>query len=358
MRVIQIIDSLEPGGAERVAVNLANALAHKIDKSFLCATRKEGLLKESINSDVVYLFLSKKGTFDLKAIFKLRTFLKKNNIDVVHAHSSSFFIAVLVKFFLFRVKIIWHDHYGNRDATSRLNKTILKHCSIFFSSIIAVNQKLKNRSKKKLLCKNVYALSNYPVVNLKPKVNWLEGLPNKRIVCLANLRPDKDHENLIKAFSKVKQIHPDWSLHLIGNYSKDLYFESITNLIKELQLENQVYIYGSCPDVFHILKQSTIGVLSSKSEGLPLALLEYGVVGLPSIATNVGDCNIVISNKREGVLIESEDVNALKNALLSLIIDEKLRQNMGARLKDKVVNNFSEEVQINKLIEIYKLHIK
>uniref|UniRef100_UPI0035613FB6 glycosyltransferase n=1 Tax=Seonamhaeicola sp. TaxID=1912245 RepID=UPI0035613FB6 len=251
-----------------------------------------------------------------------------------------------------------HDHYGNRDQTSWLNKIILKCCSIFFSSIIAVNQKLKNRSEKKLLCKNVYALSNYPVVNLKPKVTRLEGLPNKRIVCLANLRPDKDHENLIKAFSKIKQIHPDWSLHLIGNYIKNLYFESITNLIKELQLENQVYLYGSCPDVFHILKQSTIGVLSSKSEGLPLALLEYGIAGLPSVATNVGDCNLVISNKNEGFLIESEDVNALKNALLSLIVDEKLRQNMGACLKEKVMNNFSEAVQIHKLIEIYKLHIK
>ena len=68
---------------------------------------------------------------------------------------------------------------------------------------------------------------------------------------------------------------------------------------------NSVFIYGSCSDTFNILKLSTIGVLASKSEGLPLALLEYGLANLPVVATNVGDCHRVISNINEGLLVES-----------------------------------------------------
>ena len=52
MRVLQLIDSLHPGGAERVSVNIANALVENIDKSFLCVTREEGILKESLTPSV------------------------------------------------------------------------------------------------------------------------------------------------------------------------------------------------------------------------------------------------------------------------------------------------------------------
>ncbi|WP_372938476.1 glycosyltransferase, partial [Seonamhaeicola sp.] len=253
MRVIQIIDSLEPGGAERVAVNLANALAHKIDRSFLCTTRKEGLLKESINSDVGYLFLSKKGTFDLKAVFKLRTFLKRHDIDVVHAHSSSFFIAVLVKVFLFRVKIIWHDHYGNSEFLSSRKSKVLAFTSYLFSHILCVNETLKNWAINNLHCKNVIFLPNFSVsVEIKSET-ILKGTKGKRIVHLANLRPQKNHEILIKAFNEVLKKYPDWTLHCVGKDFNDAYSKSVKRLISKLQLENQVYLYGSCPDVFHIL---------------------------------------------------------------------------------------------------------
>ena len=97
MRIIQIIDSLEAGGAERMAVSYANALAEKIEFSGLVATRKEGPLLNQIDQNASYLFLNKKGTMDFAAIFRLRKYVKKNKIAIVHAHATSFFTAVLLK---------------------------------------------------------------------------------------------------------------------------------------------------------------------------------------------------------------------------------------------------------------------
>ncbi|GAL61464.1 glycosyltransferase [Algibacter lectus] len=91
MKVLQLIDSLEAGGAERVAVNYANGLVHMIDASYLCTTRAEGLLKGELNKDVGYLFLNKKKTIDVKAIKRLHQFIKNEDIDIIHAHGSSFF---------------------------------------------------------------------------------------------------------------------------------------------------------------------------------------------------------------------------------------------------------------------------
>ncbi|HET7360923.1 MAG TPA: hypothetical protein VFI78_03235, partial [Salinimicrobium sp.] len=80
MKVLQLIDSLRPGGAEQMAVSYANALSSQIDASFLCCTRKEGLLKEKLMPKAEYLFLNKKSSLDPKAFFKFRNFVKKNKI--------------------------------------------------------------------------------------------------------------------------------------------------------------------------------------------------------------------------------------------------------------------------------------
>ena len=91
-------------------------LYHKrIEASYLCATREEGLLKESLSKDVRYLFLNKKSTLDFKAIIKLNRFIKVNKINIIHAHASSFFIATIIKILNPKLVLIWHEHYGNRE---------------------------------------------------------------------------------------------------------------------------------------------------------------------------------------------------------------------------------------------------
>ena len=94
MKVLQLIDSLNAGGAERVAVNYANSLTSRIEASYLCATREEGLLKESLSKNVQYLFLNKKTSLDFNAIRKLNKYVKKQDIQIIHAHSTSFFFRV------------------------------------------------------------------------------------------------------------------------------------------------------------------------------------------------------------------------------------------------------------------------
>ena len=97
IRVIQLIDSLDIGGAERMAVNYSNILYGIVGFSGLVVSRKEGLLKSSLKEELPYLFLNKKKTIDFKAIYGLYKYLKKHRVNVVHAHSTSFFLAFLIK---------------------------------------------------------------------------------------------------------------------------------------------------------------------------------------------------------------------------------------------------------------------
>lgn len=77
IRSLQIIDTLRIGGAERMAINIANGLSNKNVESHICATRHEGQLKAALNSEVFYLFLNKKSVFDFKALFRLKKYIKK-----------------------------------------------------------------------------------------------------------------------------------------------------------------------------------------------------------------------------------------------------------------------------------------
>lgn len=354
MRVLQLIDSLEAGGAERMAVNLANTLSHKIEASFLCVTRKEGLLKQSINDNVCYLFLDKKKVIDFKATKKLNNFIKQHNITIIHAHSTSFFLATLVKFISRSLTVIWHDHYGYSENLNERKFKVIRFCSNYFSHIFSVNTTLEYWAKENLRTKNINYLPNFPIQYLSEPITQLHGEKGKRILHLANLRLQKDHINLLKAFKLVNEVFFDWTLHLVGKDFNDNYSLSIKMFIKKNNLEKHVFIYGSCPDISNILNQSEIGVLSSKSEGLPIALLEYGLSKLPVIVTNVGDCNKVISNSNEGILVEPENYKYLLEALLKLIEDVDLRTKLAENLHQKVVSSFSESSSIETLIKIYK----
>lgn len=354
MNVLQLIDSLNAGGAERVAVNFANALVSRVETSYLCATREEGVLKESLSKDVSYLFLEKKSTIDLRAIKKLSDFVKTNQINIVHAHGSSFFIATIIKILNPKLVLIWHDHYGKSEFLNDRPKIVLKWCSKLFDHTFSVNSKLENWNKKIIGIKSVSYIANFATKNGTKPLTKLKGNDTKRIVILANLRVQKDHINLLEAFKVVHQLHADWSLHLVGYYDEDAYYQSVKNFIQNNHLENHVFIYGSCSDTFNILNQSSIGVLASKSEGLPLALLEYGMAKLPVVATDVGDCNKVISNTNEGLLIPSENSKLLSDALLTYINDLDLRVQVAENLHLKVLSTFSEANAIRSLLNIYK----
>jgi len=354
MRIVQIIDSLEAGGAEQMAVNYANALAKKIVFSGLIATRKEGSLKTKIDSNVPYMFLEKKKSIDFQAVFRLRKYIKKNQIDIIHAHSSSFFIAVLVKLTLPQIKIIWHDHYGTREKeTKKENKTLI--ClSAFFSAIFVVNLQLLEWSKKNMRCSRVVFIPNFTTSETETEeLTSLKGIDGKRIVFLANLKNPKNHILILKAFSELKLNENGWSLHLIGKDYFDNYSDQLKKHIASYSLENAIHLYGAKSDVRYILSQASIGVLASTQEGFPVTLLEYGLGNLAVISTNVGYCSSIIQNEVNGLLFDPQSDLEVKTQLKKITDDDSFRKTLGNNFKQSVEENYSEEVVIKKLISAY-----
>ncbi len=355
MRVLQLIDSLHSGGAERVSVNLANSLVNKLDKSFLCATREVGMLKDSLNTRVGFLFLKKKSSLDIQAIIRLNKFIKNERIDIIHAHSTSFFLASIIRVLNRKIKLVWHDHYGNSEFLHKRKSFVLKVFSKYFNVVFSVNDNLKKWAKNYLGIENVFYLPNFAVLdNDQPPVTELLGNENTRIICLANLRPQKDHINLIRAFKKVVDKYPKWTLHIVGKNFDDNYSILVKKEIDTFKLNSNIFLYGSKPDISNILNQCEIGLLSSLSEGLPLSLLEYGLANLAVIATRVGECETVIKSKKQGILIKPRDEKALSDAIMFLIENEPERQKMAKAYHECIKLQYSQDVITETVFNVYK----
>lgn len=352
--VIQIIDSLNLGGAEVLAVNIANGLQKTNINSFICCTRKEGILKDNICNGVGYLYLKRKSTFDISAIIKLKKYIKTNNITIIHAHSSSYFISICVKLILPRIKIVWHDHFGNSDFLNMRKKIPLNIFSVLFSTIIVVNNKLYHWSKNNLKSKNVVFLRNFPFFNNLESKTLLKGSDNKRIVHVAGYREQKDHLNLLNAFKLCNDLHSEWTLHLIGKDYNDSYSNQIKSFIRDNNLEDKVFEYGVCTDIKNILNQSTIGVLSSKSEGLPISLLEYGLSNLPIVTTNVGECKLFINDNR--FIVPASNYKLLSDALNTVIESLNIQIIQGKNNYNTIQEKFSRKIFLKQLTLLYNKH--
>ena len=352
MRIIQLIDTLAAGGAERMAVNYANALNTRIDFSGIVCTRQEGSLREHIESKTAYLFLNKKRTLDFKAIRALGQYITQHNIEVIHAHSTSFFLAFVVKMLHPSLQLIWHDHYGDSEFLNQRPRFVLKLAAPFFNGVIVVNQKLKLWCENVLKVSNVLYLPNFATVEINQDSSTiLKGLAGKRILCLANLRPQKNHFLLLEVAQKIQELHPDWTFHLVGKDFKDEYSKSLQQTIKELNLEKNVFLYGSKSDIGAIISQTEIGVLTSKSEGLPVALLEYGLYKKAVVVTNVGEVAAVVKSGRNGFLVTTEDAVGFQNALLELIASADLRRKLGESLALTIQQSYSKSAVINKYLQ-------
>ena len=354
MRVLQIIDSLDAGGAERMAVNYANALADKIEFSGIIVTRKEGALKNQLGDKVAYYFLNKKSRIDIKAIKLLKRIVIQNDIHVIHAHGTSFFTAFLLKTICFKIKIVFHEHNGDRSNQSFLKNLPLFICLFFFTKILVVNKQIESWFHQIGIKKASYFPNFASLESNDTEKTFLNGQEGKRIVCLANLREPKNHSVLLKAFAKLNLKEAGWSLHFVGKNHQDNYAENIIKLIKELNILDSVYLYDSKSDISYILSQATMGVLCSTYEGFPVTLLEYGLGRLPVISSNVGFCSELIIHNETGFLFKSNDVDDLALNINNFANNLELRTKLSTNLNVLVNDNYGKEKVVSSLVSIYK----
>ncbi|MGZ4694890.1 MAG: glycosyltransferase [Acidimicrobiales bacterium] len=352
LRVLQVVDSLAAGGAERVAVHLANELARSGHESSLVATRAGGPLAESLDEAVWWRSLDRSRRVDPSAIAALRSVVRERGIDVVHAHSTSVFLVAAAFAVGPRPAIVWHDHF---PGAPQRDPRALRAVDRWIDVGVAVSHEIEAADRERLrLGDRLVRVPNFSVLDAEAEPDAdLPGEPGSRIVCVANLREAKDQATLVRAMARLARSHPRAHLLLVGA-DTGAHADRVRAEIDQLGLGSSVSLLGVRTDVAAVLAGCDIGVLSSTEEGTPLAVLEYGLAGLPVVATAVGEVAEVLGGGGTGRLVDPGDDATMAVELGRLLDDADERDRLGDRLRRRIDREYSAAAVGRQWEDVYR----
>lgn len=183
------------------------------------------------------------------------------------------------------------------------------------------------------------------------------GIPPDGLVfgLVANLnRPVKDVGTFIAAAARVAVRLPDASFLVVGDGPLRPELEAQA---QRLGLTGRILFVGEIGEPSEYVAALDVGVLSSRSEGLPNAILEYMAHGIPSVATRVGGVPEVLHDGRTGLLVPPQDPEAMAEAILGLVGSAETRRTMGAEARRRVETAFSLEGMVEELERYYRSHL-
>lgn len=192
------------------------------------------------------------------------------------------------------------------------------------------------------------------------------GIPadGEVVLCVARIDPVKSHDDLLRAFSIVKEARRWASLVCVGNGSlsenvlgiRDERKEKIFNLVDELGLKEDVIFTGYLPpdSLPKAYKMADVVVLPSKMEGFGLAITEAMASGKPVVAYNVGGVSVQIEDGVNGFLVPPGDVGAFADRIIYLLSNKALRRRMGLAARRTAEEKFNVKIAVRKYLSVFK----
>lgn len=364
IKVAHFIDSLDPGGAESIVIDLClQSRQHNLSVEIL-HFGNEWLERKChehnlLSVKVPYLSLYKSiFTLPLFSIL-FSIYLKRRHIDIIHTHLYDPVVATFPASFLSRIPHIatLHDVYAIEN--NRGKQFLLKLSSMFNSKIVAVSAHIIQHLDKSgilkrdsvVLVKNGVDLNLYSsTTHTMPSSLENVGSNDVLIASVGRLVAIKDYASLLRHFYSASKECSSLRMIIIGDGPE---MESLTRLALSLGIDDKVSFLGHRDDVSSLLQQSDIFALASLSEGLSCSIIEAMASGLPVVATDVGGNSELIKDGINGYLINEDDSNMFSQRLLELALDREKRIKFGSMSSAIAKSEFSTESMCNKYIDLY-----
>jgi len=363
-RIVQIIDNLGIGGAEKLLVlhaKQAYAYSFGMTVVVLAADFDQTIFDELKKNGVNTVLFPAKHLFSLNRILHLARFLRQGNFDLVCCHLTASNIIGALCGHLAGLPIVTTLHStrrGSRRFSSVFEVLEIWSMRLFSKRIVAVAYSIADIYQARLrgapidVIPNAVSvpeeISNFERTRLRQEITGDAARPI--VVSVGRLAPPKGYEDLITAFSLLSSTHPKALLIIVGD---GRLFEKVRAQITEMDLEKNVMLLGMRQDVPRLLAASDLYVSSSHREGLPLTILEAMMAGLPVVATSVGDVPRLISPEI-GLVVPPHQPESIAKAIAKLLDEPARLRQMGAAGRALAVEQYSPQAWMERLFNLYR----
>ena len=348
---------------ERVVVHLAKGLSSRgIATMVVCLQNPGELSQELEGTGVHFKALRSLAGKDILALWRLRTLLRRFCPSVINVHDyASTPYVVTANWLAYRAPILFTAHGLLYEGFDKLRRRY-RFFSKFFSRLAAVSGTVAERHKEYLswsgripiICNGVPAIQRN--TQLRDAVRAELGIRQDVLLFLAvgNPRPEKGFEYLIDATAilrDTKERERDFVVAIAGKMTDSEYCRMLHRRVEERSVQDRFRFIGFRNDTPALYSAADVFVLSSRSEGLPVVILECMMAGLPVVATRVGGVPDAVGDR--GLLVEAANPEQLAFAMGRILREEGLADRLGCTGREHALSTYGVDRMVDDYIACY-----
>ena len=363
MRILQISSAASFGGGERYVADLTNAL-HERGHDLYVALRPHSPLIEQLHipkSKIKTLPL--RNALDVRSAHELARFVRKHEIDVVHAHMArDYSLASYAAHRNRKTKFIVTRHV--LFPLSRLHRHTLARATRIIAVSNAVAKELRNErlasDDRIVVVRNGIDVDRFNRVRAnfnREEFLRSKGLPAECLLAgsIGELRTLKRHDDFIRAAAIVAQQFKETQFVLAGVDPSGTgeVRQQLDQLVTQLNLQSRFRFLGWLDDAEKLLSAMDVFVSASETESFGLAIAEAMAAGSAVVATKTEGAREVIEHETTGLLVPIGDVPRIAEAVATLLGNKQQRTDIGSRAKQAVSTQFSLQRMVDEIERIY-----
>lgn len=363
VRVLWLIKGLGPGGAERLLVNhaaIADASAVTYEAAYL-VPHKDHLVRELEGLGVPTQLLGRGGQWRLRWAWELRSRLAVRPVDVVHAHSPypASIARLVVRTLPARCRPVVVSTEHNRWPRHHRLTRLANHLTFRLdTATVAVSEGVRQSIPASLRPRVEVVVQGIDVEAISAHRNARQSVRSELgveaddvlVVIVANLRREKAYPDLMAAARLVLDAGAPAKFVAVGQGPLEV---ELRRLHDRLGLGEAFRFLGYRQDAARVVAGADLFTLSSRHEGLPLALMEALALGVPVVATAVGGIPEIVDDGREGVLVPAARPDLLATAIIEAVGDPERRQRMATAAAAKGAS-LAVEPAVRRMEAIYR----
>ncbi|WP_286761110.1 glycosyltransferase family 4 protein [Salegentibacter sp. UBA1130] len=313
---------------------------------------------------------------DLRAVWKLYKFFKKEKPEIVHTHTPKAGIVGMLAATLAGVPLRLHTVAGlPLMETTGTKRKILDQVEKFTYKL-ATKVYPNSRGLKDIILKEGFAIENKLKVLGKGSSNGIDtwyfdpfqfdatqkknkreslGIPQDDFIFIfiGRLVSEKGINELVEAFNRLQRENENISLLLVGPFEKEL-DPLKEETFKTIQKHEKIFTTGYQEDVRPYLAVSNALTFPSYREGFPNVVMQAGAMNLPAIVSNINGCNEIIVEGINGVIIAVKDTSALITAMKLFVENKNYTERLSSNARDEICKYYEREEFWQILLKEYK----